>query len=63
MIAGFPPPPVRFPAGARVLFVARESRVERLRSALGPSSRTLLAARLAGEPYFVIASAPSGSPF
>jgi hypothetical protein len=47
---------VVFPPGARVLFVTAAARADRLRKRLGPSSRVLLAAKIYGKPYLVIAS-------
>lgn len=47
---------VEYPPGSRVLFVVKGSNVERLRSALGPSSRTLLAATLYENPYYVVSN-------
>lgn len=46
----------RFPPGARVVFVIKGRRADRLRADLGAASRILLAARISDEAYFVIAS-------
>jgi hypothetical protein len=46
----------RFLPGVRVFFVAKERHASSLLTALGPSSRTLLTAPIAGDPYVVIAS-------
>jgi hypothetical protein len=40
----------------RVLFVVKAERADRIRAALGPGSRTLLAARIYDKPYIVLAS-------
>ena len=47
---------VVFPPGARVLFVTPAPRADRLRARIGPSSRVLLASKIYGRPYVVIAS-------
>lgn len=57
-IAGLDAPPVRFPPGMRVLFVATKPHADTIRAALGPASRTLMAGTISGETYVVIASRP-----
>jgi len=47
---------VEFPPDARVLFVTTRARADRLRTQIGPSSRILLASKIYGKPYCVIAS-------
>jgi hypothetical protein len=40
----------------RVLFVTTGARADRLRTQIGPSSRILLASKIYGKPYCVIAN-------
>lgn len=47
---------VEFPDGARVLFVTTQARADRVRTQIGRSSRVLLASRIYGKPYVVIAN-------
>ena len=46
----------RYPRDARVLLVGKENRIAGVRASLGPTARVLLAARLSGELYLVLAS-------